>query len=103
MLTHSQIETFKIGLGRSNTSSASWADEAAMIEAGDDIVTSIVETPQETLNQHVLARRRAADEVYDARGCELHVWRDVQFQKGQPRHTVYYMDFGGGMAAAMQS
>lgn len=98
-LSPTQIETFKVALGMSNLVGSH--DRAALIDAGDDITTSIV-TTHESLTDHIAARRRQADETYEADGHTLHIWRGVQFAAKQPRCSVYFMSFGA-VAAAMRA
>ena len=97
MLNSTQIETFKMALGKWNA--PAYTDRAALIDAGDDICGSIV-TTHETLDDHVAARGRKADETVEVDGSTLHIWNGVQVSKGQPRQKVYFMQFDG-IAAAM--
>ena len=94
-----KIETFKLALGKTNLMKAD-ATRAELIDAGDDMFGGHTET-RDTLAEMISARGRNADKTIEADGHEMHIWSNVQFQKGQPRVTVYFMTFSDGINIGM--
>jgi hypothetical protein len=96
-ITLLKIEEFKIGLALLNLVSAvaHSMDRAALIDSGDDICGSLVET-HETFADFCKSLGQPAHSRTTPAGYEIHEWTDVQFRRGQTRGSLYLMEFAVG-------
>lgn len=99
-LTQQQQTEFLAALGVWNGASLDATIEA-QADAGDDIAdrADFVAT-HETLADFIASRGRPQESQPVAYDKTLHVWRGVQFRKGQPRVSLFLLEFDG-VAASM--
>ena len=94
-----KIEEFKIGLALLNGLDASLPREK-LIDSGDELFGRMVET-SETFADFVKTHGQPRFSRTTPTGLEIHEWTGVQFRKGQPRGTLYLMEFDGQTNASM--
>ena len=98
-MTTDRTEEFKIGLALLNGLDATLPRET-LIDSGDEMFGRLVET-SETFADFCRNRGKPAASRTTPAGFEIHEWTGVQFRKGQPRGTLYLMEFDGGRNASM--
>ena len=98
-LTEAQRREFTIGVGMIDVGKipADMSQEQ-IFKIGDDMIGKIVQT-HETFVDFVKTHRAPRESRTTMAGNEIHVWRSVQFRKGQPRGDLYLMEFDGVSAS----
>ena len=95
-LTEQQKTEFLAALGIWNGGASLNDTLEAQASAGEYIADhDCIVSTHETLAEFTANRGRPQEKKNVGRGKTLYVWRNVQFQKGKPRRTLFLLEFDG--------